>query len=274
MRQIKLVTTLDREPNYLLDLWIKHHLQYFTSNCFIFSLNLIDPVLIQTLLLNRYNIQSDIITNINELTSSSRCVIYKNPNSNISNYNEFIDYSSNLANNIQNTLIHSGIDVVIWLDMDELLYHDDLYNVLQTFTDDVIRPKGIEIVQHQKEAPYNPSMLIKDQRKKIHIFPSKNKPIVTRRKVTWIPGRHACDGHGHGDHVHDSELYPGLYLIHLDKLDIDLLFNLQKTSYEMYNNTDHVIHITNTNISDYSSKIDNIRSRLICGHDIISKLLV
>jgi hypothetical protein len=274
MRCIKIVTTLDREPNYLSDLWVKHHLQYFTPDCFIFSLNLVEPHHIQKLLYNRYGIESDIITDINKLTNSSRCVVYKNPNSNISNYIKFIDYSSDQANIIQNKLITDGIDVVIWLDIDELLYHDNLTNVLQTFSEDIIRPKGIEIVQQQMEEPYNPVILIKDQRKKIHIFPSKNKPIVTRRQVKWIPGRHACDGHNHGDHIHERDLYPGLYLIHLDKLDIDLLFNLQIKSYELYNNTNHTTHITNTNIIDFNNKIDDIRSKLINGHDIISKLLV
>ena len=265
MRTVKLITTLDRMPNYLLDYWIRHHLKYFNSNELMFSINLIDPIELQCQLFNRYNIEADIITDIAEINTSNKCVIFKHPYSNIKKYSYFIDYSSELANYIQNNLIQL-YDVVIWLDMDELLYHTNLRNVINTFTEHVIRPEGIEIVQHTDELPLNTSIPLHLQRSYIHYMSSKHKPILTRTPVQWIPGRHSIPSLGlpHGELISSDDCYPGLYLVHLDKIDIDRLKKLREDNFKIYSDF-------NVNFK-FDNWIQECRDNLIDGNWIINKI--
>lgn len=250
----KLVTLLDREPNYFFDIFIKHNLKTFKSSDLVIILNLVDPNVIKSSLKTRYNIDSNIVTEIEDITKCDTCVIYKpKNNSDINEYDKLINIGNNHINNVQNVLIEH-VDTVVFLDMDELLYHENLLELLNKNTSLILRPIGTEIIQHpHNEKTLDLNIPIYKQRSYIRYFNSKNKPIITKRKVSWDVGRHSCDGVYHGDVARGKDCTPGLYLINLDKLDVNRLFQLKIDSLEMY--TDLKLSFDDyTNWLDESSK--------------------
>jgi len=263
-RSIKLVTLLDRSPNYLFDLWLNHHVKYFDIGDILITLNIIEPEIIQSQLKSRYNLDSYIATNINDI-SNDVITIYKDPTSNVTSYQQLIDHSRNISNKIQHVVLDSGYDIMIWLDMDELLYHKKLNDVLQNFEQEIIRPIGIEIIQNDEESNYDTNKKLKDQRSYIRYYNSKNKPIITRKKVTWDAGRHFCELMLHGDITKSKDCYPDLYLIHLDKIDIEKLKELRLQNEIIYNNIPQL---------NFDNWIIECKSELLNGEWLINQLCI
>ena len=158
------------------------------------------------------------------------------------------DREAPIINAVQHKLLESGVDVVIFLDRDELLWHEsgDLRNILNTFKELIIRPRGIEVIQAGDEKPLNLNKTIAEQREHLRWFPSKSKACITRTPVSWMIGRHGttCGRWPHADTSSHPELqihaksdiseYPGLYLVHFDKVDINLVYQLRLESQEIF----------------------------------------
>jgi hypothetical protein len=261
MRKIKLVTLIDRLPNYLFDIWINYHLKYFKTNEILIAVINEDIHDIQNSIKTRYNIDSFITDNLKNV-SNDMITLYKT--NDINKYNVLINYSRDLSNQIQHTMLDMGYDVMIWLDMDELLYHENLVEILQTFNEEIIRPQGVEIIQHETENAYDEQLKLNDQRSYIQFYNSKNKPIITRKKVTWGAGRHFCEFMPHGDITKGNDCYPGLYLVHLDKIDIDRLKKLREDNFKIYSDF-------NVNFK-FDNWIQECRDNLIDGNWIINKI--
>ncbi len=247
MRNIKLITNCERPPNYLMDVSVKHWLSNgFEPKDLIFLVNNISNFDMVQSLKDRYNIDAKRVNSIDDIYDSNQCVVWDDLVE--YDYGAYHDREHLIINSIQHKLLESGTDVVIFLDRDELLWHEsgDLINVLNTFNEPVIRARGIEVIQSADEGPLDLSRPIADQRSWLRWFPSKSKACITTTPVDWIIGRHGtkCGRWPHADTLAHPELqfhpdsnikeYPGLYLVHFDKMDIDLVYKLRQESQQIF----------------------------------------
>lgn len=272
MRKIKLCTHIDRKPNYLFDFWIKHHLRFFEKNDFVFASDTkLDSDYVVSYLKDTYDIEVNIINDITDDTDVTKSILLLNEKESPQDYRQFTDYARDYHNWIQHRLLDKDIDVVVWMDIDELLYHDDLQNVLQTFEDDVIRPRGVEIIHDlDNEIDFDFSKKIKEQRFKIRYYGSKNKPTITRVKIGWDVGKHQTGSHTHGDNLELDELYPDLYLIHLHYLDLNSMKNIYIENLTLYNECKRQHNQSGPDLLEQRFK--EIQSDILDGSEIISKL--
>ena len=248
MRKVKLVTDCDRAPNYLMDIGVKYWLKTFDPSELIFLVNNTTGVDMVESLKKSYGIEAKRANSIEELYNPNSCVVWDY----LKEYDQgkHYDRGADLINQIQHRLLEQGVDVVIFLDRDEILYHPNLREVLNTFTEPVIRPTGIEVIQNGDETELDLSRPIYEQRKYLRYFPSKSKPCISQEHVSWIPGRHAtvCGRWPHADtrrrieERYDPQAntyeYPGLYLIHFDKVDINRIYALRLETRQVYKTND------------------------------------
>ena len=243
MRNIKLITNCERPPNYLMDISVKHWLANgFDPKDLIFLVNNTTNFDMVKCLKDSYNIEAKRVYSLDMIYDTNQCVVYDDLVEH--DYGLYHDKECSIINSVQHKLLHSGVDVVIFLDRDELLWHEsgNLRNVLDTFTESVIRPRGIEVIQVSGEDPLDLSKPISDQRSWFRWYPSKSKACITRIPVQWVVGRHGtfcgrwphADTEAHPELQHHPEAnieeYPGLYLVHFDKMDIDLVYKLRQES--------------------------------------------
>tara|TARA_R100001163_G_C5068290_1_gene208342 strand:- start:10113 stop:10988 length:876 start_codon:yes stop_codon:yes gene_type:complete len=247
MRNIKLITNCERPPNYLMDISVKHWLKNgFEPKDLIFLVNNISHFDMVKSLKESYNIDAKRVESIDDIYDDNQCVVWDDLVE--YDYGAYHDREHSIINKIQHKLLQEGVDVVIFLDRDELLWHDsgDLRKVLDTFSEPIIRPRGIEVIQSGDEEDFDLNKPIAEQRSWFRWFPSKSKACITRIPVDWIIGRHGtkCGRWPHADTHYHPELqnhpesdvteYPGLYLVHFDKMDMNMLYNLRLESQKIF----------------------------------------
>ena len=247
MREIKLITNCERPPNWLMDIAVKHWLNNgFKPENLIFLVNNLSNFDMVKELKERYNIDSTRVNSADDIYVKDQCVVWDDLQE--FDYGRYHDVEAPIINNIQHKLLDKGVDVVIFLDRDELLWHEsgDLINILNTFNEPIIRPRGIEVIQNGDEKDLNLSKPIFEQRKYCRWFPSKSKACITRIPVNWMIGRHGttCGRWPHADALYHPELqnhpdaniseYPGLYLVHFDKVDMNMLYDLRIESQQLF----------------------------------------
>ena len=247
MREIKLITNCERPPNWLMDIAVKHWLNNgFKPENLIFLVNNLSNFDMVKELKERYNIDSTRVNSADDIYVKDQCVVWDDLQE--FDYGKYHDVEAPIINNIQHKLLDKGVDVVIFLDRDELLWHEsgDLINILNTFNEPIIRPRGIEVIQNGDEESIDLNKPIFEQRKYCRWFPSKSKACITRIPVNWMIGRHGtlCGRWPHADALYHPELqthpnadiseYPGLYLVHFDKVDMNRLYNLRMESQQLF----------------------------------------
>jgi len=251
MREIKLITNCERAPNWLMDIAVKHWLDSgFKPENLIFLVNNLSSFDMVAELKERYNIDATRVQSADDIYRKDQCVVWDDLQE--FDYGRYHDIEAPIINTVQHKLLDNGVDVVIFLDRDELLWHEsgDLINVLNTFTEPIIRPRGIEVIQTGDEPSLDITKSIAEQRKWCRWFPSKSKACITRIPVDWMIGRHGtlCRRWPHADALHHPELqthpeaniseYPGLFLVHFDKVDMNLLYKLRIESQELFKTND------------------------------------
>ena len=251
MREIKLVTNCERPPNYLMDIAVEHWLKSgFKPEQLVFLVNNISHFDMVDELKKRYNIDAERVHSAEDIYRKDTCVVWDDLEE--YDYGAYHDREAPIINQVQHKLLENGTDVVIFLDRDELLWHEsgDLMNVLNTFEEPIIRPRGIEVIQAGDEPSLDLSEPIWEQRRFLRHFLSKSKACITRTPVDWMIGRHGttCGRWPHADvgahpelQTHpdaDTTEYPGLYLVHFDKVDIDLVYKLRLESQKIFKTND------------------------------------
>jgi hypothetical protein len=247
MREIKLITNCERKPNWLMDIAVEHWLKSgFKPEQLIFLVNNISDFDMVEELKKRYNIDAERVHSVEDIYRKDTCVVWDDLEE--YDYGLYHDREAPIINNVQHILLDKGVDVVIFLDRDELLWHEsgDLMNVLNTFEEPIIRPRGIEVIQTGEENSLDLSKPISEQRKYLRHFLSKSKACITRIPVNWMIGRHGtlCGRWPHADVIAHPELqshpnadtteYPGLYLVHFDKVDMNMLYDLRMESQNIF----------------------------------------
>jgi hypothetical protein len=249
MREIKLITNCERPPNYLMDIAIEHWLKEgFKPENLIFLVNNISNFDMVEELKNRYDIDAVRVDSQEDIYRKNKCVVWDDLIE--YDYGAYHDREAPIINSIQQKLLtEHGVDVVIFLDRDEILWYDapgGIIELLQNFQEPIIRPRGIEVIQTAEEPSLDLSKSIAEQRKWCRWFPSKSKACITRIPVDWMIGRHGttCGRWPHADSLYHPELqthpqsdiseYPNLYLVHFDKIDIDLVYELRLESQTIF----------------------------------------
>ena len=244
MREVKLVTNCERPPNYLMDYCLKYWLKSgFKPENLIFLVNNISHFDMVKSLKDHYGIDAVRVERADDIYRKDQCVVWDDLEE--YDYGAYHDIERDIINGIQHRLLGSGVDVVIFLDRDEVLYQQNLMDVLQNFDEEVIRPRGIEVIQTGDEASLDVNKPIYEQRSYVRYYPSKSKACITRIPITWMVGRHGTlDGKWpHADDRHyvpggNRDEYPGLYLFHIDKVDMNLIYNLRMESQEIFKSND------------------------------------
>lgn len=222
MRKIKLITQIDR-INWFLEKWISHHTKVFKKEELVF---LVDDKFVST----------DVFTKF-----LKKKKFKKNEINIISLHDLPIEYTARMRittpfiNTLQKQLLET-YDVVIYLDIDELLYHPELREVLNTFTSDFLVTNTIDIIHNVnlEKNSFDFSKNVFSQRKFHNVSDSRKwyyKPIITRRPAEWGDGRHSIDG---------AFLLPSaenVYLIHLGKIDFEYANFLNKENIQMREKT-------------------------------------
>lgn len=113
------------------------------------------------------------------------------------------------------TELLSKYDVVLYADIDEIIVHENLYDLLHTEFDTCLVTRGIEIIQKVGlESSFQFETDILSQRDHIIYSNWYDKALITNKSIPWIDGKH--------NHNLYSNYVEGLYLIHLGKICIEL----------------------------------------------------
>jgi hypothetical protein len=234
-----------------MDIGVKYWLRTFDASELIFLVNNISHFDMVKSLKESYNIDAKRVNSIDDIYDPNQCVVWDDLEE--YDYGAYHDREAHIINEVQQRLLNSGVDVVIFLDRDEILYHPSLRDVLNNFTEPVIRPRGIEVIQYGDEIVFNEHAPVYEQRKYLRYFPSKSKACIVREPVQWIVGRHGtvCGRWPHADQRHhpsntgNIDEYTNLYLVHFDKIDIDKIYKLRLESQRIFTSNDRHTGVIN-----------------------------
>lgn len=185
----------------MLDIWIKHYSKIFpTENIYILWKNNKD-----------FDLFSYVSENINVIEINTEQG--KHIPESYFNYfqKEFLKISK----------------VVVFADVDELICHSNLPELLQNFEADYLTTTGFEIVQNLEiEDIFNPNIPILQQRNFGTFSNWYDKPIIIRKELFWHPGKHNQDT--------QKNFVEGLYLVHLGRIDFEMMIKLNIQNQELY----------------------------------------
>jgi hypothetical protein len=151
---------------------------------------------------------------------------------------------NHLFNDIQQQLFETN-DVVVYADIDEIIFHPDLSNILETFETPYLTTTGFEIIHNCNFNTYREgeSFMFEpkkrteqhivinaplfDQRKYGMFSHFYDKPLILREPLHWDSG----GKHNKGTTALKID---NLLLVHLNKMDFDLLNNLNKQNKKLF----------------------------------------
>lgn len=192
-RHIKVFTYIDRY-NIFLDIWMNYYTSFITPT----------DIVIMYRNSSGFNLQQYL-----DVRGWSGVEVIEVPTSS----NQMVN--ANLFSEVQINLLRNS-DVVLYSDIDEIIFHKDLLKLLDTFTAPYLTTIGFEIVQNLiKEDVLDTSTNILKQRKYGKFSKWYDKSVVLREAVHWEDGKHSNNT--------AKNTLEGLYLVHLNKVDIDLL---------------------------------------------------
>ena len=207
MKKIKVFTYIDRFTGPFLDVWVNYYSKIKNSSLSVLCRNEVDPVYV-----NKYENVEFIYVGGYFTNHSGKQYI---PPCNL-----FFDY--------QNTFL-SKSDVVIYSDLDEIIVHPNIDDVVQSNFDGCLVTTGVEIVHHVSvESRLNFNEPINRQRSNIIYSEWYDKPLIINRPIKWEPGKHNYKVH--------PKTIDELYLIHLGKICFDPTKDLTNENIDMYGN--------------------------------------
>ncbi len=206
-QKIKIITYIDRS-NILSDIFIKYYLNFFKLEEFHFLI---------------LDSQFDLVSNYlltNKFTS-------ENFKSVSNNYFGTADEILKIQNKTLNEFIKQGY-IVVYVDIDEIIYHHDLRNYILNNIIDYITPSGIVIIPNSSEGYIDPNDKILDQRKYC-IFDNTwhSKTCVLNKKYTWSGGRH---------NKNSNKISDDIFLIDIGRCCQQIILENNKMTNKIYEN--------------------------------------
>ncbi len=243
MKKIKIFTYVDREDPVFLPLWLKYYKSIHNADLSILCRNV-----------NKYdNLCLDVdMINVDSYFEGLARHEWVPPN------NMFIDFQSHFLRHY---------DVVIYVDLDEFILHKDINSLLQSDFNTCMVTTGVEIVQNLGvEKPIDLKKPIPSQRDYMIYSNWYNKPLIVNKYTTWIPGKH-------NDNLY-SHYVPGLYLVHLGKVCIELYQKLWNQTKNMYSSSTYIIKDLNTHYINEYANINHPKYPMIKIPSDIKELLI
>lgn len=164
--KFKLITCIDR-INYLSDVFINYYKRIFNNDEFYF---LID---------SRY--QNVIRPYLDKHVPGYG---YK-----LINRDSFGNGFSHIQNPVKTAFISQGY-IVVYADIDELIYHPNLKEYIINSDKQLILAQGVVLFQHPSEAPLDKNKKILDQRGFCKLSNHFSKVCILKKDFQWTPGRH------------------------------------------------------------------------------------
>lgn len=235
-RKIKILVQLDRF-NWFSDTFIKYYLKFFNKNelYFLFDTRFFSGADLTEYLKNKNFLEEEInIIPMNDVPQS---------------IGDRMSYTTNFINILQKELLSDG-SVLIHPDIDELIYHPNLRELLETFNGLYLMPSPIDVIHDLvKESDFNFNSPIFSQRS-YYLDPNSSiaswyyKPLIIKDEYKWDVGRHSIE----------RRVTDGLYLIHIGKIDYNFVEYLNKENLTMYVDQEtNQNGITGDNLKDWFS---------------------
>jgi hypothetical protein len=201
MRKVAIFTFIDRE-NEFLNKWI----QYYRS--------VLPNAELIVLTDNK-----DIVSNLKTLKSISVS------DASDLKQNKYVR-DKDVFNKFQQLLLED-FDVVIYTDVDELIFHPELESLIDTFDQDYLTTIGFEIIDFEgTKIDWNKPIL---EQRKVGVYSDwYDKPLIVRKPLLWEDGKH--------NKTTPKNFVDDLYLVHLNKVDIGFLSDLNAQNKQMYSN--------------------------------------
>jgi hypothetical protein len=238
MKQVSIFTYIDRDPEFL-DLWIAYYKKVLPQ--------------IHIYILHRstssFNLQEYILNNKHENIYEQR--IETTANKYVVDTHIFSSFHDELL---------SKYDIVLYADVDEIIAHENLPELINSEFDTCLVTTGVEIIQSvNTELPFNFNTSILSQRNHMIYSTWYDKPLISNSSLNWPDGKH--------NHSSYNNYIPGLYLIHLGKMCIDMF----STNWQNTINTYPHHEVVSTNFSEYY--INHFANNIIEIPDDIKSLI-
>jgi len=206
-KKIKVITYIDRF-NILSDTFINYYLNFFNSDEFYFLILDSEFNLIRDYLLSKNFSEKNFESVKNEYYGTVKNILH-------------------LQNEILDRFLNQGF-IVVYVDIDEIIYHHDLKNYILTNIKDYITPSGIFLIPNQHEGHLISNHKILDQRGYC-IFDNiwTSKTCILNKKYVWSGGRH---------NKNTNKIYEDIFLIDIGKSCPKLMLENNKITNKIYKN--------------------------------------
>lgn len=204
--KFKLITAIDR-INYFSNVFIKYYKQFFSTEEFYFMVHDVNSEKVKCYLREHG-------------FTDEQMFDYK--------INRF-GWGDNVIN--QNALKKKFLSegyTVLYADMDELIFHPNLKEMIINHSDQIIMPKGVVIVQDVEDGPIDKTRGVLEQRNmcSINTYWFSKVCILKEKDFTWLPGRHTKPV--------EYKITPDLYLIDIGKSCMDIVIENNNVTKEIY----------------------------------------
>jgi len=217
--KLKIITYIDR-VNIFSDIFIKYYTKFFKHEEFYF------------LILNtNYNKVSNYLKSKNFLESSFEMV-----------HNDHIGIPKIIEkqNSIVNYFVNNNY-LVVYVDIDEIVYHHDLRNYLEIVSCNTA-PKGIVVIPDVNEKIIDKSLGILSQRSNC-VFDDTyhSKTCILKSNFIWSGGRH---------NKNSTKISNDIFLIDIGKCCLNIMIENNKISNSLYPNGTERYFSTNKNLHE------------------------
>jgi hypothetical protein len=235
--KMKIGTYIDR-CNFISDLFIQYYLNFFTHDEFYFFI--LDKNYDEV---HRYLKSKNFNENSFESVSNNHIGVHTL----LDKQNSFVD-----------ELTSNGI-IVIYVDIDEILYHIDLRNFILQNKSNYIVPKGVVLIANTDEEELNKNNKILDQRSYCVIDDLyHSKVTVLREPYIWSAGRH---------NKNDIPISDEIFLIDISKCCSQIMIENNIMSNDLYPSSTERYSITevekiNKILNEWRTKITELPKKI------------
>lgn len=201
--RFKLITYIDR-VNYFSEAYIKYYKQIFNPIEFIFLVH--------------WDNEKELTEYLKDHGFGDDSIV---PNS-VRRMKFGFGEQVNKQNNIKKVFLSEGF-VVVYADMDELIYHADFKHFILNSKEQKFCAKGYRIIQAPSDSYLDLSKPIFSQRQ-MAIY-DYSKVCVLKTNFTWTPGRHNIDG---------VPIQDNLFLFDIGRVCKQLTLENNKRNVEIY----------------------------------------
>lgn len=208
MKKFKLITKIDR-VNFFSDLFIKYYSTFFNKKEFFFIVENQSYEIIEKYLLEN---------------GFDRNQLYK-----YTHHNYGYGNSVSLQNDLQKFFINDNF-IVIYVDIDEFLFSENIKKFILNSKENYICPKGYCIIQDTDENFLDKKINFIEQRKKCFIDVEwYSKVCILKSKFEWIPGRHNKNWY--------TKICDEVLLLDIGKICKKIMIENNKITKEKYKNS-------------------------------------